>query len=223
MENINVDFHKKNLKMVYGKVISLGTSCRPAYHLKMQKIRTEAYPFDWNITPENSLFDILKNDFKDYFDQNFLEISSIKEKDKFRVIATNLKYKNIFWHDFTKKEFSPEEFKKVKDKYDRRIKRFHNVVNSGENILFIRESINRESAVKLSEFISTKYPKIKYAILATSRQPDAKIDWKIPGVINYYIERKEIDDIESTSDWKALLKKFRFKKRFYLKNIILRQ
>src|SRR5437868_4428375 len=46
--------------------ISLGSSCHPALNLRALKLKLETYPFDWILSPFDSLYKALQDDFK-YF------------------------------------------------------------------------------------------------------------------------------------------------------------
>jgi len=57
-------FNTKNILTETPLCISLGGTCGPALNLRDLKIRTEAYPFDWLVSPFESLYRALTDDFE---------------------------------------------------------------------------------------------------------------------------------------------------------------
>jgi hypothetical protein len=128
--------------------ISLGPTCSVAYQLQQLNLKKESLPFDW-IRSNNISFvlELIKNNFKNFFD----DLIHVKDDDKFPYInddssemfddikdkQTNIyKTKNIgFFHDFKQ----GTTLQDVKEKYDRRIKRFYDV--SRNKSVFIRDEI----------------------------------------------------------------------------------
>lgn len=123
--------------------IPLSFDCSPCIKLRKINIRTQAYPFDWNIKFFNSIFDLINNDFLDLFDENKLVFS---EKSFFHnydnnesnivelIPVYNVKYNILFIHDFCK----DKENKEIFDKYQNRIQRFIETISDSNNkIIFV--------------------------------------------------------------------------------------
>ena len=139
--------------------ISLGSSCSIAYQLQLLNLKKESLPFDWVRTPNISfVLQLIQNNFLGFLD----DLEHIKDENKFpfiedydgindnfdTIIDKNTKiYKNKylgFYHDF-KDGISLEE---IKEKYDRRIKRFYDIIKN--KCIFIRDEIKfKESNIKI--------------------------------------------------------------------------
>ena len=127
--------------------ISLGPTCSVAYQLQKLNKKKESLPFDWiRCNSITSVLYLIKNNFQGFFDN----ITHVKDDYKFPFIddseqkfdnITDMKtkiYKNNqigFFHDF-KEGITLEE---VKEKYDRRIKRFYQKIQNKST--FIRDDI----------------------------------------------------------------------------------
>lgn len=151
--------------------VSLGNSCSIAHNLKLCKLRTEAYPFDWvRVTNLNNISELIENKFIDFLD---IETFIFKEfSDKFEVnnkLGSYI-YKNnycCFYHEFENR-IDQEKILSFKEKYKKRIDRFLQLLNSNKNIIFIREEFGKVSMNKINKFIEKLYnvnPKINFKII----------------------------------------------------------
>lgn len=129
---------KKNYDIVY----SLGGDCTCARYMLKYHLRSYASPFDWlafvDFVPRMKL---IENDFK-----NFMNIEDLK----FIQRKTGLDYLNPkiidfedtrngfhFYHDFPKGQTLEESYPVVKEKYNRSIKRFLNLLETADKPLLI--------------------------------------------------------------------------------------
>lgn len=127
--------------------ISLGPTCSVAYQLQKLNMKKESLPFDWiRCNSITVVLDLIKNNFQGFFD----DLTHVKDDDKFPFINdSDEQFDNIrdmktkiykskqvgFFHDF-KEEISLDD---VKEKYDRRIKRFYEKIRNKST--FIRDDI----------------------------------------------------------------------------------
>ncbi len=180
-----------SLHNLYSKplYISLGGACAPAINLRNLGLRTQAYPFDWIISPFESLYQALNEDFK-----YFLEDTRIVPK-KTGVIDH---YHFYFTHDWQKKSLAPDEsiihpdweksLPAVKEKYQRRIDRFRKACRGSETVYFIRaEYITQEQAIKLRGLFRTKYPTLYFLLIVFNNSEDFKEPWHIDSIRNFYL------------------------------------
>jgi hypothetical protein len=134
--------------------ISIGCDCAVAYQLRQRNLVENAFPFDWiKIDKIEMLEDTLEKNFSiffenyqikqqsdnfdnfDNFDDNIKEIKQIKSKK--RLILSN---KIILPHEFVNDDFNFDEYK---NKYERRIQRFINVVKDKDiRKIFVRADNN---------------------------------------------------------------------------------
>ena len=158
--------------MIY---VSLGSTCCIAQQLKNHNLRNAAYPFDWlRICNLNNVIKLLENKFKDFLeleDMKFIEFS-----DRFLVDGNSGSYiyKNKycgFYHDFSEKIYE-SNYNSFRDKYNRRINRLFQLLNSNNEIIFIREELRE---IKISKF---------YKLIDTIKKINPKLNFKIIVITN---------------------------------------
>ncbi len=145
--------------------ISLGSSCSVAYQLQKLNLKKESLPFDWIRANDISfVLYLIKNNFNGFLNN----LVHVKDDDKFpyiedgedfdKVVDKHTKiYKNEylgFFHDF-KENIT---FEMVKEKYDRRIKRFYDVIKD-ESIFIRDEQKFKESDIKIYNEINHEIKK----------------------------------------------------------------
>lgn len=124
------------------KFIPIGSNCEISWYLKKINKRVEAFPFDWNCCSLSMLYNILVNDFKDFLKDIFIGTKTkrlyfdetgknliISNEEIYPVICK--KYNVLFPHDFN--NVDNITINNVREKYDRRIKKFNNIINN-ENV-----------------------------------------------------------------------------------------
>jgi hypothetical protein len=124
--------------------ISLGIDCYPATQLRKKGNKTFTFPFDWCITPMNSVLYHFETDFVDFlmFD-NLVYLEPIERQlvadgididETIQDIITPvicMKTGSLFPHDFSIN--GKDDYDKVKEKYNRRITRMYDMFDSTEN------------------------------------------------------------------------------------------
>lgn len=124
----------------YDLIYSLGEDCGCALYMERNGLRSYSGPFDWlTHATLQTKFNLILNDFK-----GFLDKESIKPLDQ-ENHSSNLNfdlYHDInldfhFYHDFIKDINFNKNFKSVKNKYNRRIKRFYKKINKADKVLLI--------------------------------------------------------------------------------------
>ena len=114
----------------YAKIISLGQACDAANQIRRIFDQTEAYPFDWLVTPYDGLVAMIERRFADFLDEGNLEVE--------RRGVLDTRYKVRLLHDFKDKHAFRQTLPEVKAKYLRRIERFDAILGAGGPILFVR-------------------------------------------------------------------------------------
>jgi len=138
----------------YDLVVSLGCKCRTAGTLKGLKITRKTYPFDWvrydgGIAQMNLLLrcNLIKNHFKGAFDiEDFVEYHNPYNSHKRSTI--NVKTKLYFGHEFPWDKSVKEAFPEFLEKYQRRIKRLYDDVESANNVLFVFDAQSKLTPLK---------------------------------------------------------------------------
>jgi hypothetical protein len=173
---------------MYG--ISLGSRCQVAFHLGQNKLGRGSYPLDWAITPFESLYYVIDNGFRNFFDESNIQACDILVPGYFVVL--NTEYNITFIHDFKDKEEFSKDFLGVKEKYRRRIARFYAATDSDEHIYFVRhKDIKKDQALSLNHLLQKKFPKMRYTLLVIDETDEIKENWKIPHVLNCFMKTAE--------------------------------
>ncbi|MDV2857699.1 DUF1796 family putative cysteine peptidase [Oceanimonas sp. CAM02] len=166
--------------------VSLGYNCDVAHFLRYTGLRKAAYPFDWCIAPNDSVIKIIKNDFEGFMELDNITYSephkalvfegeggAVVESDKLVVTAYCEKYGMIFPHDF----HDSNMFQVVKDKYNKRIERFLNIVMSGRTVVFVfkPEADENECAFNddLINCLRIKFPKLDFYVCSLGELSEA--------------------------------------------------
>ena len=147
--------------------ISIGDNCSCAQYLKNVFLRDFSLPLDWIAfasTPKTLGF--IADRFKDFFNKEDF-VYQHPYDDEFDV------YYNKFagycsFHDFPKGNFD-ESFSSVKEKYERRIKRFCDLLDNYSNVLirtknFVDEKLDKQEILELCEKINRTYKQKQYFV-----------------------------------------------------------
>lgn len=168
--------------------ISLGSDCCIAFQLKKLGLRECAFPFDWLLTKKiNTIIEIISNDFDGLFENlkikntssNFpllIESEDFNKKNEL-IRVKNLRYNLDFVHDFK----SLNDLKKVKKTYERRIKRFIEIMKNDKiKKILIRIGSEKEKKYinELKDiFVKKEYKNFKIKHISFEDLPKSK-DWK---------------------------------------------
>jgi hypothetical protein len=163
--------------------ISLGWNCHSAVWATDNGIRSrksdgyKTCPFDIIVTNYVGIVDCLLDDFKFMCDDKFLEIRPGKSDNE--VLIFNTKYNFIFNHespghaDLYLKEnwpegkfhFTVDNFRNLKERYNRRIDNFRRyVLNPLNRVTFIMTSWDKTDISDLQYVIQKMYPTLQYDI-----------------------------------------------------------
>ncbi|GGA05455.1 amino acid permease [Paenibacillus marchantiophytorum] len=152
------------IKGNYDAIFSLGDHCTPSIQLEKNKLRPYSGVLDWlislNLSDVNRL---LKNRF-----QGFMELANLQiigtAYDK-NLLVFDQAYQFSSNHDFFTSKNTLHEltaYPEVKAKYDRRVQRFLEKMNTAHHLLFIRcgsytkEQVDELHAI-LSELVTHEY------------------------------------------------------------------
>jgi len=201
-------------------LISLGFNCTTATNIQQNNLRTFAFPFDWMCSSLEGLCALLENDFQD-----FLTPAYLYKKDGSNIVI-NKKYNLGFWHDFPTYEENGEHWvvpnwaeaiPEVSLKYQRRIKRFYDALNSGKTVYFFRSACPRhwalssipqtkEMVIKLQTILQNKFPNSNFILVVIGENTDTYYNthWNMPGVRNFYMQ-----DSGMPHEWTRIFKELK--------------
>lgn len=191
----------------YDEVVSLGTKCQVAIQIEHNGIRKLAYPFDWLVSPFDSLTSFIINDGTHFLDRDKLDYKGVYPGNPPYHHVEDTHYGFIILHELLGPD-AVENYTQVKTKYKRRIERLFNLLQSDKKVLFIRTSITREEAIYLDNVLHTKYPQLEYTLLALNNTEDFKTEWKLPRIRNFYLPIEPANWEGDYARWKEILSHF---------------
>ncbi len=170
-------------KKEYDIVYSLGYDCACAQYMQYAQIRICSGPFDWLTNADfETRMNLILNDF-----ENFLDIDDLKFlpknpnmfNDPYCNYYENIRNGFYYYHDFPIGEDFTEVFKQVKEKYNRRIKRFYDNLINKEKVLiiyFTHYPINNNELIKeLCQKVCKKFnKKIDFLIIEYDKTKKGK-------------------------------------------------
>ena len=152
------------LKNEYDFVFGIGEACSCSSTLRSNGLQFESYPLDWLFGGDfKTRTDILINEFKDFINKEDLIKVGERENPLPCDIYKNQRNKIVFNHDFALHKDLNETYPKVKEKYDRRIKRLYNNIDKAKDILivYIGTPSRTIKTLKLIPVIKRCYSNIK--------------------------------------------------------------
>lgn len=188
-------------------IISLGSNCHIASEFRWNGIRQEAYPFDWNLTPFQTLYRILEEDFALFLEEDLLFLRSdllgvvnshygIQFMHDFPnhnpLVAPNLQIGLLDDYDMSENAICAnflEYLGPIRDKYNRRIQRFRNALSGTEKVIFFRyhdDEFTKDQALSLFSLIAAKYPNLDFTLVACTGSLNPIENWGIPRIKHYY-------------------------------------
>lgn len=194
----------------YDEVVSLGSlhyGCQVAWQIESNGMRKFAYPFDWFHTSLESLTGFMYNKGVNFLDLDKIAVIGPYPGDTSRMHVIDLVYGISSYHDFFS---SPPlaNHPQVKAKYERRIRRFFDLLNSNKRILFVRQGLSREQVEYLDCAIRSLYPHLSYTILAVNDSADYLYSWGLERIQNFYLQQIPGDWVGDFARWKEILSQF---------------
>ncbi len=171
----------------YDALINLGGDCQLAYQMKEHGLREYALPFDWLITPFDSLYKILENRFDGFLDIDNFELVDTGTEEYIR----DKKYDTRWIHGFKVEENFLKDYDAIAQKGIRRIERFLRLLIESENPLFIRKRITQEQSRALADLLIVLRGNNNFTLLALDGNETAKEDWHIDNVVNFHLRQPD--------------------------------
>jgi hypothetical protein len=183
LQNFSLNNRHKIFPRRYDKVISIGSNCEVAWNIRNYLNVDQAYPFDWWMTPFNSLIELLDQRFTGLFVARNIHVPP----DRGTVVDRH--YNLMYHHDFERDadglivlDSIDRQLVELKKKYDFLSKRFMCKLG-GKQVLFIRNrcgndptylvgdygDIQPEQCIEIHRKISMLLPNTKFDIFATNK------------------------------------------------------
>lgn len=172
-----------NNKNKYDIIYSLGSSCATAQYMQKHFLRITSGPFDWLINVDfKTKIEMILNNFDRFLNLEDLALKDDKINKKTAHYIN--KYNNlIFLHDFPANIPLEESFPLIKQKYERRINRFYNLISKKQKVLLIWYSCDYKTEDSIVEDLCEQVCK--------------KFNKKIDFLIIEHDESKNLEEIES--------------------------
>jgi len=189
----------------YDQVVGLGFGCQVAHQLEENGVRKLAYPFDWFHTPFDGLAWFIVNQGKEFLNADKLIVAGPYPGDPVHLQVGEIVYGIVSYHDFLS---NMSNYVEIKAKYDRRIKRFFDLLNSDQRVLFVSQSYTRMQIENLDGVLQILYPNLSYTLVAINSTPEYMDSWELDRIENFYMEETPGDWRGNTPRWKEILSQF---------------
>jgi len=192
--------------------VSLGSHCEVAWYLGNNDLRTAAYPFDWLLTLDHSTcLSLIQEEFLHFMDEAFLVPGSGGN-------VINTYYSVDFRHDWLTGSIE-EHMPTVRDKYQRRIKRFFKLADYPGKVYFIRSAFDKslnpslptitegcsvvtfEQAQSLRNLLLEKFPQLDFELVILNYAEEMTED--IQGL--YRVTEFKISKANRAADYRQIL------------------
>lgn len=190
----------------YDRVVSIGSNCEVTWNIRNCFGTDRAYPFDWWMTPLNSMLELLGNRFDGLFESKNLQVPADRKT------VVDKRYNLMYHHDFARDadglvivDSVDQQLAGLKKKYEFLSTRFINELD-GKKVLFVRNrcgndpayldgdygDIQPEQCIEIHKKLAGLLPNARFDIFATNK----------PGFESFRYGRSEIfsDSIVDAND-----------------------
>jgi hypothetical protein len=164
--------------------MSLGYDCSPAAALRNLNIRNEALPFDWVQTNLKSIINCIEDNFQKYHKNLVFNFTKSRLVDSYGFQFPHdypFNLNNIDKEKLGEGIFGEEKDKQIIDnwseyhsivleKYNRRINRFYNYLNSKNPVIFLCRDYNVNNINYFSSYLKKKFKKDNIYFIISSNE-----------------------------------------------------
>ena len=172
----------------YDLVFGVGQACACTQNLRKNKLQFSSYPYDWLFGMDLvNRMKLIANNYEHFIDYEDLKDTNRDNKSEKNLceIFYNTKNEICFNHDFAYGKPLEETYPAVKEKYDRRIKRQLEQIESSKRVLVVylqspcdRNEIEDKTLVEAQEVLKNRFPKQEFTLLYLFCDHDKK-DYEI--------------------------------------------
>lgn len=172
------------IKGGYDAAFSLGAYCLASTQMYNHSLRPYSGVLDWMYSERLSDVNrLLENHFAGFMQLDHLVYERIDDMGRHLVVNDTL-YNVLSVHDFSIEANTPGQlvtYNEVKEKYDRRIKRFFEKTAAAEKVLFVRINGTYEEAARLERILSSIVKRDFRVLLVNHNAYDELIenDWPL--------------------------------------------
>ncbi len=192
--------------MRYSKIISLGFDCQPAHYIRELSKQTEAYPFDWLITPAEALTNLIEHGPESLF-YDSSQFEDLQDKRASHAIIKHKGLGVVFFHDFPPNQ-GLGAFAQVQSKYRHLHSNWHKILSTRLSVLFVRHQATKDQAMAIQQAIRKQYPGIVFDVLVVNEGESDKDPWNLTGIINRNIGPTGSDWHGDVAGWTDIFKQF---------------
>ena len=199
----------------YDTVFSLGEACFCATFLSKLRLRKFSAPFDWMYGATfDERFEILLDDFNNFIDKEDLSFVGRRDRPNPQDVYYDKRTGITFNHDFQYNGDFAKDYPKVREKYDKRIKRLLHYLEKGGHVLMVYMELpgseqgvsSLEKLKELMAVISRKYANAEIDILYIKHDENmADHDFRCEQItsqitIGYCFNKDRISDVENSGN-----------------------
>ncbi|MBR1753720.1 hypothetical protein IJ732_02700 [bacterium] len=181
--------------------ISLGAFCSCTQSLRKSGLQFFSYPYDWMAGGDfYTRVKILTNNFENWFNKEDLEYFGTRKYPEPRDIYINQKTGIIYNHDFSLCSSLDLEYDKVKEKFNRRIKRLISQIENANTVLFVyienpdtKNHISNSEIIENYEILKNRFKNTCINILFLAQADDISYQNRKETLINKYVTKIEFD------------------------------
>lgn len=171
----------------YDAIINLGGNCQIAYQLHINGLRHYALPFDTWLTTCTTICSLLRHEFVGFLErENFVFVDAAEKRDKY---VLDRRYGVRMIHDFRLDDKYLEDYENFAETYERRIKRFYDVIQKSTKVLFIRNCMSREEALILNKTLQECFKNLVYVLVVLGDTDEFLYDWQENHIRNFYLKQ----------------------------------
>lgn len=165
----------------YNVIISLGSNCACTLFLRHVGLQKESFPFDWLSSHSfEARVLLLANGFKNFFNrEDFVMTKKNTSNDGQADIYRNNKTGFFFHHDFPSDCSLEDVFCEVNKKYERRIKRLYDKIETSKRVLFVwldsNYCLTEKQILDGYVLLSQKFPHQKISFLIVEHDPHSEM------------------------------------------------
>lgn len=178
-------------------LVSLGPNCETAGMKGLLGLGSAHCPFDLMTTQNFSIVcDLIENRFDGFFDRNNLQYLGVGLSAG-KQVYINTKYQGVhFNHEFSEAHSIDTCYEQEFAKYQRRIARFYEILESKEPVFFFRRSVEYKDAIRFCDLIKKLSPQLNFVLVSIFASGDkTKInDYELPLVRKFRVSHRPWTD-----------------------------